>query len=142
MCNGGGNPTWPNMGGADGFNFTQNIVLLSEEPLQVGAVSGAERDDRNTHWGSNTYWSANAQNVNALQTAAVWPNGTTLAEWASSKYVDQGNPPLIADPKFKDPKERDFELLPGSPAVSRNGFIPFQLKAGCTGNPFVGDDHC
>ena len=140
MCNSGGNPTWPKMGGADGFNYTRNIVLLQDGPLQVGTPASAQKDDRNTHWSGNTYWSANESTVGNLKTAAVWPNGTTLSEWAASKYVAQGanGPPLIADPMFKDPQNRDFTVQPGSPALKR-GFAPFEVIAGCMGNPFTED---
>lgn len=31
MCNGGGNPTWPDMGNTNGFVFMNNIVFVGDE---------------------------------------------------------------------------------------------------------------
>ncbi len=136
MCNSGGNPTWPNMGSALGFNFSHNIVLLDESgATATGRFPSSQKDVRQTHWSGNTFWSLNHTVTELMRTAAVWPNATTLAQWSSSDHVASGAlAPLVADPLFHDLKT--FTLQPNSPALQR-GFVPFSVsRSGCRGNPF------
>ena len=137
MCNSGGNPTYPEMG-ALGFNLTTNIVLLSSQAAIVGRPQSSQSDVRNSHWARNTYFSHNATIVDLIRTGAVWPNGTTLAEWSESEHAGRGaDASVVADPMFADPSSRNFTLLPSSPAL-RLGFqeLDDAASAGCSGNPF------
>ena len=139
MCNSGGNPTYPDMGAAIGFNFTRNIVLLdgpAEPPTRMPSVF---RDTRQTHWERNTYYSLNSTVVTALNRAPVWPNGSTLSEWSASIWTgkDQAGS-IVADPLFSEPKSRIFNLSSASPAF-RLGFQPFAVDPGsfgCANNCF------
>ena len=136
MCNSGGNPTWPDMGNALGFNFSRNIVLLGESPATAtGGFPSVQKDVRETRWSGNIFWSLNHTVTELMRTAAVWPNATTLVEWSSSDHVATGAlAPLVADPLFQD--LQTFALQPSSPALQR-GFKPFRVsRSGCRNNPF------
>jgi hypothetical protein len=138
MCNKGGNPTWPDMGSAMGFNYTSNVVLLGAGPREHGQVAGSQRDLRKTRWGWNTYWALNATVVGYMKHQQVWPNATTLAEWASSDYIELGGEPNVRDPMFVDPQRGNFALQEGSILLNRSsGFTPWDTQnIGCVDNPF------
>lgn len=140
MCNKGGNPTWPDMGGAMGFNYTSNVILLGAGPREHGRVASSQRDLRQTRWGWNTYWALNATVVGYIKHQRVWPNATTLAEWASSEYIERGAAaPSIVDPMFVDPEGGDFTLQEESPVLTQPGFSPWDTSTaniGCVDNPF------
>ena len=137
-CNLGGNPTYPDMGTAVGFNFTTNIVLLSPEPAIVGTPKSSQKDVRNSMFARNTYFSENKTIVDLLRTAAVWPNGTTLAQFDAGEHTGRGaDANIIADPMVVDAQARNFKLRSGSPAL-RLGFVELDdaASAGCSGNVF------
>ena len=137
MCNSGGNPTWPNMGDALGFNFTRNIVLIGDGPMTVSGQASSQRDVRRTHWAQNLYWAQNSTVVEWLRTQPVWPNETTLSEWTASPHTAKGrDASIIAQPGFVDAEHRNFKLKPESPAILHGFFVPFDLNAGAVSNPF------
>ena len=61
--------------------------------------------------------------------------GKSFAEW-QAQGLDQGS--VLGDPGCRDPKNFDFSLKPGAPAVAAIGFEPFDdeiQKAGLYGEP-------
>jgi len=142
MCNKGGNPTWPTMGSAVGFNYSNNIALVaSSEAVIASYASSSMSDVRKSHWSRNVYWSANASIVRDMRTAKCWPNGTTLASWSRSPHAARGAAASqVVDPHFVDAPLRSmgFGIKPDSPAI-KLGFVPIDMSGvGCSGNPFGG----
>lgn len=74
--------------------------------------------------GGNLYWDTAAQPMQIL--------GKPAASWLAQHEPDS----LVADPKFRDPDRHDYSLRPGSPAIKKLGFRPFDPKeAGVYGDP-------
>jgi hypothetical protein len=101
------------------FTFERNIVYWSgPTPLLQGAWDRGEFEAKN-----NWYWNAGGK-VDFL--------GRSLAAW-QAKGNEHGS--RIIDPSFASPENRDFRLLPQSPATT-GGFRPFDpSEAGVYGDP-------
>ncbi|MGL4593820.1 MAG: right-handed parallel beta-helix repeat-containing protein [Thermoguttaceae bacterium] len=104
------------------FNLENNIILWDEGVLLGTPWSG----DGMKHWGdkrvglrNNTYWNPNAD------MSKVFPNELDLQTWKEKTGHDEGS--IVADPKFKDPKNGDFTLPEDSPAF-KTGFKAFDYK--------------
>jgi hypothetical protein len=101
------------------FTFERNIVYWNEGPL----FSGRWRDE-NVELGKNLYWKTAGEPIEFA--------GMTFEEWQEHGQ-DHGS--LVADPRFVDPADYDFQLQPESPA-EKIGFKAFDYqKAGVKGDP-------
>ncbi len=101
------------------FTLENNIVYWTTGKLLAGRWSQIKYESRN-----NCYW-------NAADKPFTFA-GKTLADWQAAGH-ELGS--IIADPKFKDPANDNFQLPPDSPAL-KLGFKPFDpTKAGVYGNP-------
>jgi len=100
------------------FTFENNIVYYDSGVLLYGPWDKVRHTMRN-----NCYWNASGE--------AVTFAGKSLAEWQATGH-DQGS--ILADPKFRNPAQRDFRLATDSPAL-KVGFKPFDYsKAGVYGD--------
>ncbi|MDR0326885.1 MAG: right-handed parallel beta-helix repeat-containing protein [Planctomycetaceae bacterium] len=105
------------------MTFEKNIIYWTE-----GKAMGYQADAVQAEYRNNLWWRVDAEG----KPLPVDFNGKTLAEWLA-RGRDVGS--VIADPKFVDPKKRDFRLQPDSPALAM-GFVPFDFsKAGVYGEP-------
>ncbi len=101
------------------FFFERNIVLWDGGPL----ITAGRINDDLVKFASNLYWNGGREPIDF--------QGMTLEE-RQAKGWDVGS--IIADPRFKDPKNGDFTLPPESPAF-KIGFVPFDYtQAGLEGN--------
>ncbi len=103
------------------FTFERNIVYWDTGRLlgYGGWRAGSKVIMRN-----NLYWRAGGEPIDFI--------GKTFEQWQADGH-DDGS--IIADPKFVNPSERDFRLLPDSPAA-KIGFVPFDFsRAGVYGDP-------
>ena len=101
------------------FTFENNIVYWDTGPLLAGRWDKVKFESRN-----NCFWNCAGQGVDFL--------GKPLAAWQAAGH-EPGS--IIADPRFKNPRECDFTLAADSPAL-RLGFKPFDPgEAGVYGDP-------
>lgn len=94
------------------YTLERNIVLYDRGPLTHGNWQG-EGQFQLDH---NLYWNTAGE--------AVQPGDQSWAEW-QARGQDQHS--VVADPLFVDPRNGDFRLQPGSPALEV-GFVPFALE--------------
>ena len=103
------------------MTFEKNIIYWTE-----GSAIGYRSESVKADYRSNLWWRADAEG-NPLP---VDFKGKTHEEWLALGK-DAGS--IVADPKFVDPKNRDFRLQKDSPAL-KLGFVPFDFsKAGVHG---------
>ena len=120
VCNGGGNPTWPNI--SHGFSFLHNIVYLTTPELTRGS------DARNTSFDYNTYFAQSSPYL-------IFPGRRNFSDWQDVGYDPHS---LVADPLFVNVTAWDFRLKRASPAL-KLGFQQWDYtQAGTHGNPFEG----
>lgn len=101
------------------FTLEKNIIYWDEGKTLAGRWDQVRHISRN-----NCYWNASGQPVDFL--------GKSLAQWQQAGH-EQGT--IVEDPKFVDPKARDFRLRDDSP-VGKIGFQPFDYgNAGVYGDP-------
>jgi hypothetical protein len=126
-CNGGGNPTWPNL--PVGLTFERNIVYLDN--ITVVAEDSDYRWDTvllyilsalidwlvrsNSTFANNVYFSTASNDL-------TFPNKT---DWATWQQRDPGS--CVCDPKLADVGAGNWTLLADSPAWAR-GFEPINLS--------------
>jgi len=102
--------------------FENNIIYWTE-----GKAIGYRADQARVDYGSNLWYCADTEG----KPGKVDFNGKTHQDWLALGK-DVGG--IVADPKFIDPKNRDFRLQEDSPAL-KMGFIPFDFsKAGVYGD--------
>jgi len=102
------------------FTCERNIVYSQGVPMMGGNWSNGNFKLR-----SNCYWDASGE-------PPVFPGKLTLAQW-QAKGHDAGS--IVADPKFRNATEDDFNLAADSPAL-KLGFKPFDYRsAGVYGDP-------
>ncbi len=102
------------------FTFERNIVYYDSGPLLSGRWK-----EINLAMDNNCFWRTDGQEIDFA--------GLSLEQWREQEGHDQHS--IVADPGFVDPKNHDFRLKPGSPAL-RIGFEPFDYtKAGVYGDP-------
>ncbi|MGQ9731255.1 MAG: right-handed parallel beta-helix repeat-containing protein [Candidatus Zipacnadales bacterium] len=100
------------------YTFEHNIVYWETGKLFWGSVKEAQVDFRH-----NLYW--------CTQGGPIDFAGLSFAEW---QKLGRDADSLIADPLFVDPRNGDFHLREGSPAVAL-GFEPFDYtQAGLYGD--------
>ncbi len=100
------------------FTFEKNIVYWETGPLLAGPWTKITINMDN-----NCYWNTAGQPITFA--------GLLLDQWREQKGHDKNS--IVADPGFIDPKNHDFHLKPGSPAL-KLGFEPFDYtKAGVYG---------
>ncbi len=100
------------------FVFENNIVYWDSGVLLSGPWDKVKYKSSN-----NCYFQAAGEKVEFL--------GNSLDEWQSAGH-EQGS--VIADPLFENPKQRDFRMKSGSPAL-KLGFKPFDAsRAGVYGD--------
>ena len=98
----------------------QNIIYWDSGPTFSKRYKGS--DKANVDWKRNLWWRAEE---------TVDFNGKTFTEWQAQGRDTDG---LVANPHFRNPKERDFHLRRGSPADTI-GFKPFDYsQAGVYGD--------
>jgi hypothetical protein len=101
------------------FTFTRNIVLWQE-----GRLFSRPTTDDKVIFHHNLYWCEDGKPVTF--------NGLDFDAW---RKLGKGEGSVIADPRFTNPHNGDFRLVPASPA-SKIGFVPFDdSKAGVYGDP-------
>ena len=115
--------------------FLENNIIIWDD----GAVLFGHPWTKDTlgQWGdekvvikNNLYWSANADMSKAFPSKDG--SGNDMQTWQKLTGHDEGS--LIADPKFRDPKNGDFTLPDDSPAF-KTGFKRFDYsKAGVFGD--------
>ena len=93
--------------------FEKNIIYWTE-----GSAIGYRTDEVQADFSNNLWWRADEEG-NPLP---VDFKGKPHEEWAKK---DVGS--IVADPKFVDPKNRDFRLQEDSPAL-KLGFVPFDFS--------------
>lgn len=107
------------LGPSEGTSVRHNVIHDVLATRYGGWQAGAKVTLRD-----NLYWRAGGQPFDFI--------GKTFAQWQAEGH-DAGS--LIADPGFANPGERDFRLLPDSPAA-KIGFVPFDFsRAGVYGDP-------
>lgn len=101
------------------FTFRRNIVYWD-----AGVLLSGRWKEINIAMDHNCYWKAGGGKFNFV--------GLDLAGW---QKLGRGEGSIIANPGFKHPKQGDFRIPPGSPAL-KTGFRPFDYsRAGVTGDP-------
>ncbi|MBI2298450.1 MAG: right-handed parallel beta-helix repeat-containing protein [Armatimonadetes bacterium] len=102
-------------------DFERNIVYVTQ-----GNTFYYDADpDLKSTWNHNLYWRTGGREM-------VF-NGGSWDEWLELG-LDRDS--LIADPQFMDPEHGDFRLKPTSPAITKLGFQPFDVKdCGLYGEP-------
>ncbi len=85
------------------FTIERNIVYWNQAPLLGSNWQGG--DPPRFVLNRNIYWNAGGEPVLFA--------GKTLDEWRQTGHDAES---IVADPRFKDPDNGDFTLLPGSPA--------------------------
>ena len=105
--------------GHTSFLFERNIVLFDRGVLWRGDWPGEKAALRN-----NVYFDESGAGIKFPSRGKKQQSTATFAQW-QRRGLDEGS--VIADPKFADPKRRDFRLKKGSPAL-KLGFIPFDLS--------------
>lgn len=100
----------------------RNIIITRSGKAMVGGEHlknlGSE-EDKGFRIDSNCYWQAGGE--------APLVNGKRMT-WTTWRSHGKDLNSLIADPQFADPDHGDFTLKPGSPAVTKLGFKPFDLS--------------
>ncbi|MCA9145062.1 MAG: right-handed parallel beta-helix repeat-containing protein [Planctomycetales bacterium] len=100
------------------FTLENNIIYWDAGTLLAGRWNDVKFNSRN-----NCYWNAAGEPIDFA--------GTSLEQWQAAGH-EQGS--IIADPKFNNAAEYDFELAVDSPAI-KLGFKPFDYtKAGVYGD--------
>ena len=102
------------------FTFEHNIVIFDKGKLlgYGGWAAGAK-----VNMDHNLYWNIDGEPVEFV--------GKTFEEWKATGHDEHS---LIADPLFKNARQRDFRLKKGSPA-EKIGFKPFDFsQAGVQGS--------
>ncbi|HUT95129.1 MAG TPA: right-handed parallel beta-helix repeat-containing protein [Thermoguttaceae bacterium] len=94
------------------FTLERNIIYSDGVPLLGGNWSNG-----NYQFDSNCYWDASGQ-------TPKFPGDLTLAQWQEKGYDAHS---IVADPKFADPQNLDFNLPPDSPAL-KLGFQPIDTR--------------
>ena len=97
------------------FTFTNNIVYFDS-----GDLLGSNWKNEHYQMDYNVYFDARPDTSADTMKFA----GASLADWRQRGHDGQS---IIADPLFVDPKNCDFRLKPGSPAL-RLGFKPVDLS--------------
>jgi len=97
------------------FSFSNNIVLFDQ-----GVLLGSTWKNDKFILDRNVYWDLRlATKPDEMKFA-----GGTLAQWRIRGH-DRNS--IIADPMFVSPRESDYRLKPGSPALN-NGFQPIDVS--------------
>jgi hypothetical protein len=102
------------------FTFEHNIVIFDKGRLlgYGGWAAGAK-----VNMDHNLYWNIDGETIDFA--------GKTFEEWKAAGHDEHS---LIADPLFKNARQRDFRLKKGSPA-EKIGFKPFDFsQAGVQGS--------
>ena len=94
------------------FTVERNIIYSNGVTMLGGNWSNG-----NYQFDHNCYWDASAQ-------APTFPGGLTFAQWQEKGYDARS---VIADPKFVDPDNFNFNLQPDSPAL-KLGFQPIDTS--------------
>ena len=109
------------------FFFDRNIVYWDN----ASPLLGSNWNDNHFKMDKNDYWNAAGKPV-------LFFGGLTLEQWRQKRGQDEHS--IVADPGFVDPKNADFRLKEGSPALTV-GFKPFDYtKAGRTTRPVLTAD--
>ena len=99
------------------FHFLRNIVLWDNDSPLLGS-NWRDNNFRNDY---NCYWRVGGAEIRFF-------DQKTLEEWREERGQDKNS--IIADPKFRDAANGDFQLADDSPALEL-GFEPFDYsKAG------------
>lgn len=95
-CNGGGNPTWPNI--SHGFAFRQNVVVIPEQ----GALSSTFEDFRASNFSDNCYWKMGG-NVSNLRFYNTKTNRSQMYRptWNEWRATGQDQNSIVADPQLQ-----------------------------------------
>jgi hypothetical protein len=101
----------------DAFAFERNIVLAIEPELLSGGHNNAEGKPMPATFEGNLYWCITGKPVTFA--------GRSFRQWRALGR-DEGS--VVADPRFADPEAGDFRLPHDSPAITRTGFVPFDLS--------------
>lgn len=108
-----------------GFTFIKNIVLSFGQPFFVGGYAG-QLEKRNFISDMNLFWDCTGKGFSCGNAGSSEGTMLTLSryfsfeEWRRMGYDLHS---MIADPIFKDVRNRDFTLADNSPAFSL-GFTP------------------
>jgi hypothetical protein len=101
------------------FSFENNIVYWDRGALLSGPWDKVNHVSRN-----NCYWNVAGDEVDFV--------GNSLGQWQAAGH-EQGS--IIADPRFENPRQDDFQIKSDSPAL-KLGFKPFDAgRAGVYGDP-------
>lgn len=101
------------------FTLENNIIYWDTGTLLAGPWDRVRHESRN-----NCFWNAAGEPVDFA--------GKSLEAWQTAGH-EPGS--IVADPKFTNPSEYQFELAADSPAI-KLGFKPFDYrKAGVYGDP-------
>ena len=116
--------------GRKGFTFERNIVVTDGKPLFVG-TGGAPLERCNFVSDLNLLWDVSEKDLTSANSERRPQGDTTLItrsftldEW---RELGQDRHSIIADPRFKDLKGRDFTLSADSPAYEI-GFQPIDTS--------------
>ena len=115
------------LGRAEGhlsFVFERNILLTDGQPFFWGGY-GTDVARRNWIGDLNLFWDLSGQQAPLAANSRKESGGPY--DWAAWQKLGQDLHSLVADPKFKDPRNGDFRMAKDSPAL-RLGFVPFDLK--------------
>ncbi len=93
------------------FFFENNIVYFNN-----GSLLGSTWKNGNWKMDGNCYWDASGAEINFA--------GHALDAW---RELGHDKHSVVADPLFKDPRQRDFSLAPNSP-VRQLGFEPIDTS--------------
>eukprot|EP00039_Didymoeca_costata_P003500 m.68048 g.68048 ORF g.68048 m.68048 type:complete len:728 (-) comp11936_c0_seq2:54-2237(-) len=135
LCNGGGNPTWPNI--SHGFSFKNNIVYIHSDNDNTTQKLTDQQDVRDTLFENNIYFAPSPKD-----NPIMFPNPSNymkyspvnFSQWQSVYGKDKGS--LNTDPMFANVEKRDFTLLSSSPALKLGTKQLNVSQAGAQGNPF------
>lgn len=93
--------------------FQRNICYVTQGDLFLYDA----KPDVTPDWDYNLYWRSDGQELLFML--------DTFSEW-QARGMDTHS--LLADPEFVDPERDDFRLKPTSPAITKLGFQPFDVR--------------
>lgn len=100
----------------NGFTFTNNICVTDGKPIYAGGYRCRLADKK-----------FRADLNLMFDVARRWPAAGKELSWARWRALGQDAHSLVADPRFRDWRRRDFRLAKNSPAA-KIGFAPIDLR--------------
>jgi hypothetical protein len=105
-------------GGRYAFVFERNIVVTDAQPAFVGGAAAAALEERPFWSDLNLFWDVGGREIesgNKAGSRGGLLRSYPMKEWQAMGYDRHS---LVADPGFRNARERDFTMRADSPAVA------------------------